>query len=115
MEVFPMVNYFDGREWVGGITGFLNDPAARAVFRQQVSMFLSSDRFRGLMVDFEAFPSVGQPGYVALLNELSSDLHGHGIKLYVSVPAHNEGFDYAALAPPAARVGAMNHDEDAPS
>src|SRR5208282_1477429 len=70
MEVFPMVNNFDGAEWVGAITDFLNNPAARAVFRQQVGMFLSSDHFRGLMVDFEAFPSVGQPGYVALLNEL---------------------------------------------
>src|SRR5580692_6049259 len=47
MEVFPMVNNFDGTEWVGGITDFLNDPMARATFRQQVGMFLSSDRFRG--------------------------------------------------------------------
>src|ERR1700684_726962 len=52
MEVFPMVNNFDGAEWVGGITDFLNDPEARALFRKQVAMFLSSDRFRGLMVDF---------------------------------------------------------------
>src|ERR1700680_3166513 len=36
MEVFPMVNNFDGVEWVGAITDFLNNPAARAVFRQQV-------------------------------------------------------------------------------
>src|ERR1039457_2807851 len=95
MEVFPMVNNFNGTDWVGGIAGFLNDPDARAVFRKQVSLFLSSDRFGGLMVDFEAFPSSGQKGYVALLNELSSDLHARGMKLYVSVPAHNEEFDYA--------------------
>src|SRR5271167_2117709 len=56
MEVFPMVNNFDGTEWVGEITGFLNNPDARAAFRQQVAMVLSSDRFRGLMVDFESFP-----------------------------------------------------------
>src|SRR5579864_1595205 len=30
MEVFPMVNNFDGASWVGGITQFLNDPEARA-------------------------------------------------------------------------------------
>src|SRR3984885_3774401 len=69
MEVFPMVNNFDGTEWAEGITDFLNNPAARALFRQQVAMFLSSDRYRGLMVDFEAFPKIGQPGYVALLKE----------------------------------------------
>src|ERR1700722_16272726 len=114
MEVFPMVNNFDGTEFVEGITGFLNDPAARALFRQQVGMYLSSDRFRGLMVDFEAFPKVGQPGYVALLNELSSDLHARGMKLYVSVPAHNDEFDYAAIAAPADGVVVMNYDEHYP-
>ena len=114
MEVFPMVNNFDGTEWVGAIADFLNDPAARAVFRQEVLQFLSSDRYRGLMVDFESFPQAGQPGYVALLNELSSDLHTRGMKLYVSVPAHNEEFDYAAIAAPADGVVVMNYDEHFP-
>ncbi|MFZ0299742.1 MAG: glycosyltransferase [Candidatus Sulfotelmatobacter sp.] len=114
MEVFPMVNNFDGAEWVGGITDFLNNPSARAVFRQQVGMFLASDHFRGLMVDFEAFPKVGQPGYIALLNELSADLHARGMKLYVSVPAHNPEFDYAAVAAPADGVVIMNYDEHYP-
>jgi cellulose synthase/poly-beta-1,6-N-acetylglucosamine synthase-like glycosyltransferase/peptidoglycan/xylan/chitin deacetylase (PgdA/CDA1 family) len=114
MEVFPMVNNFDGTEWVGGITGFLNNPDARAAFRRQVATVLASDHFRGLMVDFEAFPSVGQPGYVALLNELSSDLHARGMKLYVSVPAHNQEFDYAAIAAPADGVIVMNYDEHYP-
>ncbi len=114
MEVFPMVNNFDGTEFVPGITDFLNSPAARAVFRQQVAAFLSSDRYRGLMVDFEAFPKVGQPGYVALLNELSSDLHARGMNLYVSVPAHNDEFDYAAIAAPADGVVVMNYDEHYP-
>ena len=118
MEVFPMVNNFDGTEWAEGITDFLNSPSARALFRKQVEMYLSSDRFRGLMVDFEAFPKVGQPGYLALLNELSSDLHARGMKLYVSVAAHNEDFDYPAVAAPADGVVVMNYDEhypDAPS
>jgi len=114
MEVFPMVNNFDGTEWVGGITDFLNNPEARALFRRQVAMFLSSDHFRGLMVDFEAFPKIGQPGYVALLNELSSDLHSRGMKLYVSVPAHNEEFNYGAIAAPADGVVVMNYDEHYP-
>src|SRR5258706_14308817 len=75
MEVFPMVNNFDGTEWVGEITGFLNSAAARAVFRQQVAVFLSSDRFGGLMVDFEAFPTVGQPAFAGSVNELAWDLN----------------------------------------
>jgi hypothetical protein len=67
MEVFPMVNNFNGRDFVGDIVGFLNDPIARALFRRQTAQFLSSGRYRGLMVDFESFPASGQPGYVALL------------------------------------------------
>jgi peptidoglycan-N-acetylglucosamine deacetylase len=114
MEVFPMVNNFDGTDWVGGITDFLNNPEARALFRKQVGMYLSSDRFRGLMIDFEDFPKEGQPGYIALLNELSADLHARGMKLYVSVPPHNEEFDYAAVAAPADGVVIMNYDEHYP-
>ena len=114
MEVFPMVNNFDGNEWVGGITDFLNDPNARTLFCQQVAAFLSSDHFRGLMIDFEAFPKVGQPGYVALLKELSADLHVRGMKLYVSVPAHNDEFDYTAIAAPADGVVVMNYDQHFP-
>jgi cellulose synthase/poly-beta-1,6-N-acetylglucosamine synthase-like glycosyltransferase/spore germination protein YaaH/peptidoglycan/xylan/chitin deacetylase (PgdA/CDA1 family) len=114
MEVFPMVNNFDGTDWVAGIGAFLNDPAARARFRQQVQLYLASDSFRGLMVDFESFPKAAQPGYVALLNELSADLHAKGLKLYVSVPAHNEEFDYPAIAAPVDGVVVMNYDEHYP-
>ncbi len=114
MEVFPMVNNFDGTDWVGGITGFLNDPDARGLFRRQVAQFLFTDRFRGLMIDFEAFPKVGQPGYVALLQELSSDLHARGMKLYVAVPPHNDEYDYPAVAAAADGVVLMNYDEHFP-
>src|SRR5882762_9115827 len=34
VEVFPMVNNFDGADWIGSITGFLNNPEARLRFRQ---------------------------------------------------------------------------------
>ena len=114
MEVFPMVNNFDGAEWAGDVIKFLNDPDARALFRRQVSQFLSFGRFRGLMIDFEAFPPAGQPGYVALLQELSGDLHARGMKLYVAVPPHNAEYDYPAIAAAADGVVLMNYDEHYP-
>src|SRR5580704_3746341 len=114
MEVFPMVNNFDGTAWVGGIVDFLNDPNARALFRSQAAQFLSSGRYRGLMVDFEAFPPAGQPGYKALLNELSADLHTRGMKLYVAVPPHSNEYDYPAIAAAADGVVLMNYDEHYP-
>ena len=64
MEVFPMVNNFDGANWVGDVVKFLDDADARASFRKQVGLFLSSGRYGGLMVDFEAFPGSGQPAAV---------------------------------------------------
>jgi cellulose synthase/poly-beta-1,6-N-acetylglucosamine synthase-like glycosyltransferase/peptidoglycan/xylan/chitin deacetylase (PgdA/CDA1 family)/spore germination protein YaaH len=114
MEVFPLVNNFDGTDWIN-IADFLNDPKARALFRQQASAFLASDQYRGLMVDFEDFPKAAQPGYVALLKELAQDLHAKGLKLYVSVPAANPDFQYTATAAAADGVVLMNYDEHYPS
>ena len=61
MEVFPMVNNSDGANWWADIVEFLNNPEARALFRQQAAQFLSSGRYRGLMIDFEAFPPSASP------------------------------------------------------
>jgi cellulose synthase/poly-beta-1,6-N-acetylglucosamine synthase-like glycosyltransferase/spore germination protein YaaH/peptidoglycan/xylan/chitin deacetylase (PgdA/CDA1 family) len=114
MEVFPVVQNFDGTDFVPGISDFLNNPEARARFRREIGLYLASDRYRGLMVDFESFPKSGQPGYVALLNELSSDLHAKGMKLYVSVQVRNEDFDYKAISAPVDGVVIMNYDEHFP-
>ena len=114
MEVFPMINNFDGANWIGGVTEFLNNPQARALFRKQAAQFLASGRYHGLMLDFEAFPPSGQPGYLSLLQELSTDLHSHGMKLYVAVPPHSNEYNYPAIAAAADGVVLMNYDEHYP-
>src|SRR5207253_10164391 len=96
--------------WVD-ITAMLNSVAARATLRQQALAFIASDRYRGLMVDFEEFPQAAQPGYNALLAELSNDLHSRGLKLYVSVPVLNPDWDYRSLAAAADGVVLMNYDQ----
>jgi peptidoglycan-N-acetylglucosamine deacetylase len=111
MEVFPLVNNFDETEWKPEIATFLMNPAARASFRQQIDAFLASDKYHGLMVDFEDFAKSAQPGYMALLSELSADLHSKGMKLYVSVPARDRDFDYAAIAAQTDGLVLMNYDE----
>jgi cellulose synthase/poly-beta-1,6-N-acetylglucosamine synthase-like glycosyltransferase/peptidoglycan/xylan/chitin deacetylase (PgdA/CDA1 family)/spore germination protein YaaH len=113
-EVFPLVNNFDGIDWID-ISAFLSDVQARTNFRQQVATFLASDKYRGLMVDFEAFPKKGQAGFLALLNELAADLHAKGMKLYVSVPSKNDEWNYPAVAAAADGVVLMNYDEHYPS
>src|SRR5271157_4898021 len=114
MEVFPVVQNFDGTDFVPGIGDFLNNAEARANFRREIGLYLASDHYRGLMVDFESFPKKGQPGYVALLNELSSDLHAKGMKLYVSVQVRNEDYDYKAISSAVDGVVIMNYDEHFP-
>src|SRR5438128_12553904 len=88
IEVFPLVNNFNGTDWID-ISAFLNNSDARSRFRQEIAAFLTSDKYRGLMVDFEDFPVKAQPGFAVLMTELSSDLHAKGMKLYVSVPEGN--------------------------
>jgi len=112
MEVFPLVNNFDETEWRPEIGDFLMNRDARASFRHQVLTFLGSDKYRGLMVDFEDFPKKAQPGYIALLTELGADLHAKGLKLYVSVPARDKDFDYAKIAAQVDGVVLMNYDEN---
>ncbi len=114
MEVFPVVQNFDGIDFVPGIVSFLNNPQARARFRREIELFLATDHYRGLMIDFESFPKKGQPGYVTLLNELASDLHAKGMKLYVSVQVRNEDFDYKAISSAVDGVVIMNYDQHFP-
>jgi peptidoglycan-N-acetylglucosamine deacetylase len=110
-EVFPMVNNFDGANWID-ISGFLNDPDTRAEFRREVDKFLASDHYRGLMVDFEDLNlKNAKSGYVSLLGELSQDLHSKGLKLYVSVPPGNPEFPYSASASVSDGLVLMNYDE----
>jgi peptidoglycan-N-acetylglucosamine deacetylase len=114
MEVFPVVQNFDGTDFVPGVGDFLNSKEARARFRREIGLFLASDHYRGLMVDFESFPKKAQRGYVVLLNELSSDLHAKGMKLYVSVQVRNEDYDYKAISSTVDGVVIMNYDEHYP-
>ena len=66
------------------------------------------------MVDFEEFAKRGQPGFNALLKELSTDLHQKKLKLYVSVQPRNQDFDYAAISAAADGIVVMNYDEHYP-
>lgn len=115
-EVLPLVNNFDplANQWKEDIGPFLNDPEARARFRQEIAVFLSSDKYRGLTLDFEGFPLSAQPGYRSLVQEISGDLHARGMKLYLSVPAKNEDFDYVFMSKYADGLILMNYDQHFP-
>lgn len=110
-EVLPLINNFDPLQNKWTNTEFLNDPDGRAHLRHELQLFLSSDHYRGLTVDFEGFGSNLQSGYQALLAELEQDLHGRGMKLYVTVPTNNDDFNFAYIAAHSDGVILMNYDE----
>ena len=112
-EVLPLVNNFDPTTnvWKADIAGFMNSPEGRANFRRQIGAFLSSDHYRGIILDFESFPRSAQPGFRQLVSELYSDLHGRGMKLHVSVPVNDDDFDYKYLAAHSDGLVVMNYDE----
>jgi cellulose synthase/poly-beta-1,6-N-acetylglucosamine synthase-like glycosyltransferase/peptidoglycan/xylan/chitin deacetylase (PgdA/CDA1 family) len=111
-EVFPLVNNFQTitNEWLD-IGGFLMDPAARANFRRQLMLFLTSDKYRGVSLDLEGFPGSAQPGFRALVGELEAELHSRGMKLYVNVPAGDDDFDYKYLAAHSDGLILMDYDQ----
>src|SRR5579862_4549545 len=113
IEVFPLVNNFDGSNWLD-ISGFVKNPASRSLFRQQIAQFLASDKYHGLMVDFEDYPVQSYPDYVTLLRELAGDLHAKGMKLYVSAPANTPEYPYAYVASAVDGVVLMNYDQHDP-
>ncbi len=116
VDVLPMVNNFDPIEnvWRSDIAKMLDSKVGRERFRQEIRTFLASDNYKGLTLDIEGFDQEAQPGYRALIAELSSDLHQRNQKLYISVPAADPDFDYAYLAKLADGLILMNYDQHYP-
>jgi len=116
VDVFPLINNFDAtrRQWLTNVGDFLQDPAARQNFRTQLLAFLATDHYKGATIDFEEIPFKAQPGFRALISELSQDLHARGLKLYVNVPVANEDFDFRKLAAASDGLIIMNYDQHHP-
>ncbi|MFZ0704428.1 MAG: polysaccharide deacetylase family protein [Candidatus Korobacteraceae bacterium] len=116
-EVLPLVNNYDpvANQWNPEVTArFMADPAARQRFRSELMAFLSSDQFKGITLDIEAFPESSRGDYLTLVQELYGDLHSKGLKLYIAVPVNDKDFNYAAVAQNADGIILMNYDEHYP-
>jgi cellulose synthase/poly-beta-1,6-N-acetylglucosamine synthase-like glycosyltransferase/peptidoglycan/xylan/chitin deacetylase (PgdA/CDA1 family)/spore germination protein YaaH len=113
VDVFPLINNFDPirQVWLTNVGDFLNNPASRRSFRDQLLVFLASDRFKGAAIDFEEIPLEAQPGFLALIRELGQELHSRQMKLYVNVPVADKDYDYADLAANSDGLVIMNYDQ----
>ena len=112
-EVLPLVNNFDPtrNQWIASVDQFLNSADGRANFRHQILRFLASDRYKGITLDFEGFPSTAQQGFRDLVAELYTDLHAHGMKLHIAVPVADDDFQLRYLADHSDGLILMNYDE----
>jgi cellulose synthase/poly-beta-1,6-N-acetylglucosamine synthase-like glycosyltransferase/peptidoglycan/xylan/chitin deacetylase (PgdA/CDA1 family) len=117
MDVFPLVNNFDpvSNQWRPDVTAkFLGDPAARQRFRDELMNFLTTDQYRGITLDIEAFPETSRGDYKTLVQELYSDLQAKGLKLFIAVPVNDRQFDYSAIAHLSDGLILMNYDQHYP-
>ncbi len=117
MDVLPLVNNFDpiSNRWQPDVTAqFLADPAARQRFRNELMTFLTTDQYRGITLDIEAFPETSRGDYKTLVQELYSDLQAKGLKLYIAVPVNDKQFDYSAIAQFSDGLILMNYDQHYP-
>jgi cellulose synthase/poly-beta-1,6-N-acetylglucosamine synthase-like glycosyltransferase/spore germination protein YaaH/peptidoglycan/xylan/chitin deacetylase (PgdA/CDA1 family) len=111
-EVLPLVNNFNPttNEWMD-LSPLMNDVGARATLREQLLLFLASDQYKGLNLDFENIPLKEQANYRIFVSELYNDLHSRGMKLHLSVPVADKDFDYTFLAAHSDGLVLMNYDE----
>ncbi len=114
-EVFPQVNNYDPikQTFYPGIADFFANDQARAHFLQQVDAFLAANSaYRGISLDFEAFPETAQPGYQALVAALYSDLHAKNLRLYINTPVDDPDANLPFLAQNSDGLVLMNFDEN---
>ncbi len=100
-EIFPLVNNYNAltNAFEPGAAGFLTSPGARQNFISQVDRLLATNtRYRGLVLSFQQIPVAALPGYGALVEALDNDFHAHNLKLYMTVPVGNSGYDLALLS-----------------
>ncbi len=113
-EIFPLVNNFNPltNTFSDAVGTFLNNAPARATFTSQVDALLAANtRYRGLILSFQEVPPAALPGYGALVQALSTDLHSRNLKLYITVPVGNTGYDLGFLSAHTDGLVLMNFGE----
>ena len=112
-EIFPLVNNYNALPNTFAPAGpFLSNPGGRANFVAQIDRLLAANtRYRGLILSFQALPTAALPGYGALVQTLSDDFHARNLKLYITVPVGNTGYDLAFLAAKTDGLVLMNFGE----
>jgi peptidoglycan-N-acetylglucosamine deacetylase len=113
-EIIPMVNNYSPTDHVfeDNVGQFMGDANARTRFVHQIDQFLATNtRYAGLMLGFQAIPPDALPAYGQLIQALYADFHPRNLRLYVTVPVGNSGYDLGLFAKNVDGLVLMDYDE----
>ena len=113
-EIFPLVNNYNPltTQFEDSVGPFLSNAAARANFVSQINAFMAANtRYRGLTLDFQGMPPETLPAYGQLVETLYNEFHQRNLRLYITVPVGNSGFNLAFLGAHSDGLVLMDTDE----
>ncbi len=113
-EIYPMVNNYNPLTTLfeDNVGAFLTNPAAQAKFISQIDAFMAANtRYRGLTLDFQGISPNALAAYGQLIATLYNDFHPRNLRLYVSLPVGNTGYDPAFISAHSDGIVLMNYDQ----
>ena len=112
IPMMGLLNNYDGSQWrTDEMVKMLADPAARQNLVRDVLDFTVRAHEAGVVVDFIDIPDTSQAHFRAFASEMGTALHSAGLKLMISLPAHNDAFDYKFFGEQCDAIVLMDYDE----
>jgi cellulose synthase/poly-beta-1,6-N-acetylglucosamine synthase-like glycosyltransferase/peptidoglycan/xylan/chitin deacetylase (PgdA/CDA1 family)/spore germination protein YaaH len=113
-EIFPHLDNFNAhtQSWDAAMGDVIKDPAKRNQIRQELlRLFTAFPGYHGLSFDFESLNDDARPAYLAMIQEMYSDLHARHLHLYVNVAASTSSEELKIISANSDGVVLMNYDE----
>src|SRR6266576_2950956 len=112
LPMMALLNNYDGLRWrVEEMVRMLADAAARQNLVRNVVEFARESHEAGIVVDFVDVPDTSQVHFRQFASELGPALHSAGLKLMISLPAHDDAYDYEFFGNQCDAILLMNYDE----
>ena len=101
LPIIPLINNYDDstQSWNGAkLTQMLANPKARHNLIAKLLVYVRSNNFAGISIDFENIPANNQAMLTTFMQEIYTQFHPLGLEVSESVPLDDPGFNYRALA-----------------
>jgi len=114
LPVTPLINNFDQnmQDWNSQMLDqMLNNPEARSRTIQNLSDFVTKNKFAGISIDFESVPDADQPLLAQFMTELYAKFHPLGLEVTQNVPLEDPAFNLKTLSQSCDYLILMAYDE----